>query len=384
MYEFYKKALIALVILLAASLLAGYICVQRSYLELALFPAADSPMPWRSHGGSDHPQGGASTINIIDDKSRLRWDFTIVRAIEHPFTAAELNFVDRNGKPLLVNLSRFSSIAFNARCAPANTLTIGLSTFDPKISKPGDMLTYRSPIAYFSCSGQGDRHEIDLNHLETPQWWFDMFKLDISQQAYKLDMVARIWFGTTFQSPAQASSQADVSDMVLTGRDYRYLTGLGILLIAMWSGYAFWFFRQHTRALVEEVKAKMLRDLPLVAYQQLSLEPHKDKEKSTILQFIATNYAKPDLDLDGVVAQTGVNRNKINEILKSELGFTFSGYVNKLRLTEAARLLVEKDNASVAEIAYLVGYGNVSYFNKLFKEEYNCTPKAFRTLCKAD
>jgi AraC-like DNA-binding protein len=29
-----------------------------------------------------------------------------------------------------------------------------------------------------------------------------------------------------------------------------------------------------------------------------------------------------------------------------------------------------------------VGYANVSYFNKLFKEEYGCTPKAFRALAE--
>jgi AraC-like DNA-binding protein len=59
---------------------------------------------------------------------------------------------------------------------------------------------------------------------------------------------------------------------------------------------------------------------------------------------------------------------------------TFTSYLNKLRLTEAARLLAEKSGAAVAEIAYSVGYSNVSYFNKLFKEEYGCTPKSFRTL----
>ncbi|HTF85023.1 MAG TPA: helix-turn-helix domain-containing protein, partial [Cellvibrio sp.] len=63
-------------------------------------------------------------------------------------------------------------------------------------------------------------------------------------------------------------------------------------------------------------------------------------------------------------------------------GFTFTGYLNKLRLTEAARLLKEGEDANVAEIAYSVGYKNVSYFNKLFKEEYGCPPKAFKTLCE--
>jgi len=91
--------------------------------------------------------------------------------------------------------------------------------------------------------------------------------------------------------------------------------------------------------------------------------------------------ANADLDLDSVVERTGVNRSKINEILKAELGFTFSAYLNKLRLTEAARLLAENSSAAVAEIAYSVGYANVSYFNKLFKQEYGSTPKAFRAAC---
>ena len=38
------------------------------------------------------------------------------------------------------------------------------------------------------------------------------------------------------------------------------------------------------------------------------------------------------------------------------------------------------EEANVAEIAYSVGYKNVSYFNKLFKEEYGCTPKTFKSL----
>jgi AraC-like DNA-binding protein len=120
--------------------------------------------------------------------------------------------------------------------------------------------------------------------------------------------------------------------------------------------------------------------LPLVAYRQLTLEPFKDKEKAAVLRFIATNYTNPDLDLDSVVAGTGANRNKVNEVLKGELGMTFTTYLKKLRLTESARLLTETPTVTVSEVAYSVGYSNVSYFNKLFKEEYGCTPKVFKTV----
>jgi AraC-like DNA-binding protein len=121
-----------------------------------------------------------------------------------------------------------------------------------------------------------------------------------------------------------------------------------------------------------------------MAYQQLALESHREKEKSSILRLLATRYADPALDLETLVSQTGVNRNKVNDILKAEMGYTFTGYLNKLRLTAASRLLVENNSAGIAEIAYSVGYKNSSYFIKLFKEEYQCTPKAFREVCKKE
>jgi AraC-like DNA-binding protein len=95
---------------------------------------------------------------------------------------------------------------------------------------------------------------------------------------------------------------------------------------------------------------------------------------------MATEYATPELSLETAATQLGINRTKINDILKEELGLTFTAYLNKLRLTEAARLLSQNEDVNVSEIAYLVGYNNPSYFNKLFKIEYDCTPKTFKTI----
>lgn len=117
-----------------------------------------------------------------------------------------------------------------------------------------------------------------------------------------------------------------------------------------------------------------------MAYKELSIEPQKDKEKSALLRLMATEYANPELSLESAAATLGINRTKINQILKDELGLTFTAYMKKLRLTEAARLLSENSEASISQIAYHVGYNNVSYFNKLFKAEYRCTPKTFQNL----
>jgi AraC-like DNA-binding protein len=175
-------------------------------------------------------------------------------------------------------------------------------------------------------------------------------------------------------------ARVEISKLTLRGRDYRYLTWLAGIVAAGWIAFGIWFFRAHSRALVASLDTHLKNDVPLVAYRQLTLEPHRDTEKAAVLRFIATHYTDPELDLDAVVTATGTNRKKVNDVLKSELGMTFTSYLNKLRLTEAARLLAENSETTVAEIALSVGYANISYFNRLFKEEYGCTPKAIRTL----
>jgi AraC-like DNA-binding protein len=153
---------------------------------------------------------------------------------------------------------------------------------------------------------------------------------------------------------------------------------LAVISMIGWGAFAAWFLRGHSRALVAGLDAQLKNDRQFFAYRQLTLEPFKDKEKAAILQYIGTRYRDPELDMASVTARIGADREKINEILKTELGMTFTGYVNQLRLTEAARLLAGHAGMPIADIAFAVGYANVSYFNKLFKEEYGCTPGAFR------
>ncbi|WP_445228979.1 helix-turn-helix transcriptional regulator [Duganella rhizosphaerae] len=366
--------------MIAASVVLGYICLKQSYLQLPLLPAADSALAWEAKPSWDTRPGGTALMQLREAGQQLRFDFSIAKSVD-AFAGAELFFHDSKGQPIHVDLSRYSAISLLVQCSPANTLALSIPTFVGGTPKQQEFLSYRTPIAYFSCDEHPSRVELDLTRLETPQWWFAMAGQALSRQTYKLDKVPKIAIGSTFQSPRGASLAVRIGELELKGRDRRYLLLYGAVLALAWSGFGAWFFRKHAQALVDDVKGKLQKDLPFVAYQQLSMEPHRDKEKTAILQFIASHYADAELDLDSVVEQTGVTRNKIYDILKTELGFTFSSYLNKLRLTEAARLLAAKDTATVAEIAYSVGYGNVSYFNKLFKEEYGCTPKTFRGAC---
>jgi AraC-like DNA-binding protein len=310
----------------------------------------------------------------------LSFDLNLPAGGPDPNVSADLLARDGKDRPALADLSKYSTVSFVAKCKPANSLVFVASIYDEHVSQAGSYLTYPPATTYFSCNEQGVPVTLDLTRLTIPQWWFETLHRDLSRQDYTLDRVERLVFGATTQSPRGVPAHVEISWITLRGRDYRYLGWLAGLVAAGWIGFGVWFFRAQARALLASVDTQLKKDLPLVAYRQLTLEPYRDKEKAAVLKFIATNYTNPELDLEGVVAATGTNRTKVNEVLKSELGMTFTSYLNKLRLTEAARLLTEKGDTTVAEIAFSVGYANVSYFNKLFKEEYGCTPKAFRTL----
>lgn len=383
MINFYKKAIVVLLGLLLVSALLAVWALQRTFISLALLPSASSALSWRAQYETDDYQGGASEVTLLDETYGLEYDFLISPQAEYPAVSVALEFVDNNNTPQLVDLSRYSELAFTVKCSPANELSLALFTVDERVTQLDNFLTYRSPLSFFSCSEQWQPMRVDLTRLETPQWWLTRFGFKLSDNAYSLQKVLKIAFGSTYQSPQNQLLQVRFNSLELTGQDRRYVYGVAVMLFILWGSAAVWLFRQHTKALTAALKKKIQQDRPLVAYQQLSIEPKRNKDSDAILRYLATEYANPELNLEALVNAIGVSRTTINTILKADLGFTFTGYLNKLRLTEAARLLAESKEVSVGEIAYSVGYKNISYFNKLFKDEYGCSPKVFRQISSA-
>jgi len=384
MLKFYKKAVVLFFSLLVFTLLAAYVCVQRTFPKKRLLPAQESSMPWRTETWSDHDQGGTSTMAINDATYSLDFDFKVTKDFEYPYVSLVVVFKDENNIDNFIDLSRYKKLSFSIKCKPKNVLSYVVFTLDEKISQAENLPTYRIPSTFFSCEEDWTKVEIDLTRLEIPEWWLRNFGFELSNKEYKLDKVLRFSFGSSAQSPYDTLSNVKVDALTLYGRDWRYLYLLCFLGLLFWGGFVYWFFRQHSKTLIIEITEKIKKDRPLVSYQQLSIEPKKDKDKALILHFLATEYANPDLSLEMASSTLGINKNKINDVLKHELGFTFSAYLNKLRLTEAARLLSEEKEANVAEIACSVGYNNTSYFNKLFKGEYGCTPKTFKNIYRSN
>ena len=380
MLEFYKKATATFVGIIGLISLIGYICIDRIFVSDTLLPAQKSVLPWEATTISDAIKGGSSSISVMDAAYSLNYNYTITKNITYPFVSLMLMFADLGYPEQLVDLSGYSTASLRIKCSHRNLLSFELHSFDDKVTMPEDFSSYRISTALFSCGDGWTDVEIDLQHMTVPSWWLQTYNVELSSQNYQLDKVIAFSFGASRQGPVDTPTNVRIGELTLKGRDWRYAYVFLILSALIWCGFIFWLFKSYARALTADVKEKLQKDRPLIAYQQLSIEPHKNKDKGQVLRFMATQYVAPDLTLEMAAAKLGINRTKINEILKQEMGFTFNAYLNKLRLSEAARLLSEKSEASVAEIAYSVGYNNVSYFNRLFKNEYGCTPRTFKNI----
>ncbi|HEX5055098.1 MAG TPA: helix-turn-helix domain-containing protein [Gammaproteobacteria bacterium] len=384
MLEFYRKAIAVFLGLVVLTALLGYACFDLVFFSNALLPAHESSIPWKSRIITDQRMGGSSSVSVIDDIYSLDFEYRLSNAIKYPHVYTMLAFAEPGSTENLADLSRFTTTTFKVKCSARNVLGFYVHTFDKNVTNPADFPSYRIASALFSCHEQWSDVEIDLRYLKVPRWWQDMAHVDISNQDYWLNQVLAISFVASWQGAADTPARVKIGELTLHGRNWRYVWFFGGLLALIWIGFAGWLFRRYTRSLIVEVENKLKKDRPLIAYKKLTIEPHRNKEKSQVLHFMATQYRNPDMSLEFAVESLGINRTKINELLKDELGMTFGTYLNKLRLAEAARLLSQQDSPNVAEVARQVGYINASYFNKLFKSEYGCTPGTFIGVQKSE
>jgi AraC-like DNA-binding protein len=95
--------------------------------------------------------------------------------------------------------------------------------------------------------------------------------------------------------------------------------------------------------------------------------------------FIAANSHRHDLSVTSVAASLRVTPRYVQRLFEAN-GSTFSEFLIGQRLTRAHRLLCDPSSvhAAISTIAYDVGFGDLSYFNRRFRRQYGLTPREVR------
>lgn len=144
-------------------------------------------------------------------------------------------------------------------------------------------------------------------------------------------------------------------------------------------------------AATAKLAAEHLRDLVVLALNHRAPGAEMAREGGmkaarlvAIKAWIEAHLEGPDLTLDNAEILFGISRRTIQSLFE-EAGTSFSVHVRDQRLQRAHDLLATPRMAhrSISEIAYQVGFGDLSYFNRSFRQRFGMTPGDVRKIASA-
>ena len=95
------------------------------------------------------------------------------------------------------------------------------------------------------------------------------------------------------------------------------------------------------------------------------------------VEYIRTHYQEK-VTLENVASKVGFSPSYFSMIFKKKFGCNFTTYLNEVRIKVSKSALVGSD-ASIQEIASMVGYDDPSYFTRVFKRMTGVTPGFYRS-----
>ncbi len=127
-----------------------------------------------------------------------------------------------------------------------------------------------------------------------------------------------------------------------------------------------------TRRLLRE---KYSRD-NILQNDNLNITSKDDKFLQKLVEIIEKNIADPEFGTIRISREVGVSRTQLYRKMAALTEMTVKEFIRSIRLKKAAQMVLS-NNFNISEVAYNVGFQQVAYFRKCFKEMYGMTPTEY-------
>ena len=88
-------------------------------------------------------------------------------------------------------------------------------------------------------------------------------------------------------------------------------------------------------------------------------------------------YENNGITINDLSKRIGINRTYLSRYINENYSCNFNCWINKLRVSEAERIMRLQPDLSLSEIAEQVGYADISHFSKMFKAIKGDSPSAY-------
>jgi AraC-like DNA-binding protein len=186
------------------------------------------------------------------------------------------------------------------------------------------------------------------DHFETI---FDLPEMDSVKR-----LITRSKRGLWFRGPDAQSVGQKIKELIDTKGGFR-LVGL-------------------LNCLVELARIEDVTQMATVSYTS-SFDQSSDVRIQVVCEYINSNLTNSQLDLGEIPKLVEMNPSAFSRYFKKTTGRTLTRYVNELRIGLACRKLTDTQR-TILDISFEVGFGNLSNFNRRFREIKGVTPRQFR------
>jgi AraC-like DNA-binding protein len=330
------------------------------------FPVFPNSQYFRYSFYSDSTAGGNSTIirKLITD-SIIQLDFKIGNK-SNVSSYVGINIGPKEIKT--VGLGRYNQMLIRLKGKGINGIGITLVTknhLKKSEIKDQDILFYQ----IFKISPEVNLYQINVDRFEIPGWWGEANRFeDASIIKPDLKNLLTININSAF-TPNDGQIQSIEISSILFSRNNKPL----IILIL---GLELVFILLVFIAFYTTEKNRENKKIITIAYKPVE-NKNSETSKSDFIDFMNNNFQNCELTLDFVSSETGVSQRRITNDVQNQFGCNFKSYINRLRINESKRLLLETE-LNIGEIAFKVGFNNQSHFNRVFKSELQISPTEYR------
>ena len=310
---------------------------------------------------NDAYNGGNSEGSVQKGQSSLVFSYTVGNKIQFPYSGYRLLNLDSSE----YDLNPFNKITISIKADKARHIPINLGTQNYPL-KNGQRATL---IHHTQLDYQPDKKEytIAFKEFAIPMWWFSIHHIDerdLTERDFSkvtsIDMQ-----GGELVKPME-SDTIELFSMKLSYDPTEMFLEIGMYVLIL----------NVLALLVFLFRLKYRVQIVPVPYSKQEVENIAENDIDRIQQFVSENYHNT-ITTQSVQHGTGIPKSRIPSLIKEELNTTLKQLVTSIRINEAKRHLKNSD-IPVNEVALQVGFGNVSHFNRVFKEFEKMTPLDYR------
>jgi len=110
--------------------------------------------------------------------------------------------------------------------------------------------------------------------------------------------------------------------------------------------------------------------------EKLIGQPWKKEFVDKVNNIVMEHLSDPEFGIDALADALNMSTNQLFKKVKAIMNTTPYNVIVQIRMTAAAQLM-KQGNLNISEVAYKVGYQELSNFSRSFKKFYNASPREY-------